>query len=154
MNAFEAIAPIAALIVTAWVIRTVLAYRRRLKVAQLQAEMQNRLMDKFDSPDEMMRYLGSEAGQRFVKSATMERANPYGRILGAIQAGLILTLVGGAALVFRAELPSHDDALAFSFLGLLGVALGLGFLISALAAYLLSKKWGVINGDGGGLSGE
>ena len=34
------------------------------------------------------------------------------------------------------------------FLGTLGVALGIGFGLSAGVAYLLSKAWGLINGGG------
>jgi hypothetical protein len=154
MNFYEILGPIAVVFVAGWVVRSYLVYKRQMKVAQMQAEMQNRLMDRFDSSEELMTYLGSEAGQRFIESATLERANPYGRILGSIQAGVILTFAGVAALLFRAELSGHQEALGFSFLGLLFLALGLGFLVSAAASYALSKKWGVINGSGASLGQE
>ena len=146
----EILGPVAVVIVFGWIMKLYLGYRQQIKISQLQADMQNRLMDKFGSSQEMMEYLGSEAGERFMKSATIERGSPYGKILGSIQSGVILTLAGVAALAFRAELgPGDEAALSFAFLGMLFLALGLGFLISSLAAYLLSKKWGVINGAGG-----
>ena len=35
----------------------------------------------------------------------------------------------------------------FSVIGVLGISLGLGFLASSAAAYVFSKKWGLINGS-------
>jgi hypothetical protein len=40
-----------------------------------------------------------------------------------------------------------DDA--FVFLGALGLAMGLGFLVSAVATFVLSKSWGLVNGNSG-----
>jgi len=51
-------------------------------------------------------------------------------------------------LLMRLEIPAMnaDESWALLFIGGLALALGLGFLLSATAAYLLSKSWGLVNG--------
>ena len=49
--------------------------------------------------------------KHFVEAVTIERANPFGRILGAVQVGLILTLLGLAFLLMRMRVPDSPEAL-------------------------------------------
>lgn len=91
-------------------------------------------------------------------SAAFERVKPFGRVLGSVQAGLILFLLGLGSLLIRATLPhaafSSDVDLAqtaesFLIISMLLLALGAGFLVSAGASYWLSKSWGLLNGSQG-----
>src|SRR2546428_3464504 len=84
----------------AWVVATNI---RRSKTAKSQAEVQARLLDKFGSGRDLIEYMQTEAGRRFVESVAIDRVNPFGRILGSIQVGLILTLLGLAFLLMRAK---------------------------------------------------
>ena len=135
------------MVVIGWIVRIVTTSRRQTKMAQMQAEMQEKLLDKFGSSEEVIGYLESDAGRQFLDTATFEPANPYKRILGSIQTGLILAFAGGAFLFLRGQMTEADDA--FVFLGTLGLALGLGFLFSAVATFVLSKSWGLVNGEPG-----
>ncbi|MEM7479908.1 MAG: hypothetical protein AAF481_01930 [Acidobacteriota bacterium] len=125
-----------------WLVRTLLHSRRSREIARAKLDLQTRLLDKFDSSQEMLAFLQSEAGTRFVESATQEKGNPFGRILGSIQAGLIL-LVGGIAFFVQRHLIAGSYE-GFTFLGTLGIALGVGFLLSAGVAYFLSRSWGLL----------
>ncbi len=136
--------PVGILAVLGWIVRTIVHSVRAQRIAKLQAELQTRLLDKFGSSQELVGYLESAAGQRFLESATIERRNPYGRILGSVQAGTILTLVGLALFFLEGRWPETEEG--FLFLATLGVALGIGFLLSGAAAYFLSKSWGLIDG--------
>lgn len=138
------IGSVSILIVLGWVVKLTLTHRRQLKLAQMQFELQTKLLDKFTTTQDLSDYLRGDVGQRFLGSLTVERSSPYGRILGSIQASLVL-LTGGAALLFLQGRISDAEE-AFVFLGTLGVALGVGFGLSAGVAYALSKAWGVING--------
>lgn len=136
-------------VITAWVIRIFVVNRRELRQAEMQVDIQTRLIDKFESPEELRTYLESEGGQRLLRAVPAGKAAPYGRILGSIQAGVILTLGGLVFLLIGNNHPGGgDEQFAMMFLGSLGTAIGLGFVISAAAAYWLSKSWGLINGDG------
>lgn len=130
--------------VLGWVVKMLLAYRRQVKFAQLQFDLQTKLLDKFTSTKELTECFQGEVGQRFLQSATVERSSPYARILGSVQAALILVTGGAALLLLQGRIADADEA--FVFLGTLGVALGVGFGLSAAVAYTLSKKWGLISG--------
>lgn len=127
-----------------WIIHSVLKHRRLVQIAGLQAEMQNRLLERFGTSQELVTYLDSPAGRKFLESATIERRNPYGRILGSVQAGIVLTLTGAGFFFLQGRWPEAEEG--FLFLGTMGLTLGLGFLLSAAAAYFLSKSWGLLDG--------
>jgi hypothetical protein len=149
-NTLEVVAPVIALIgmfgMIVWIVRLTQSHKRTSKLVQIQADLRSRLLERFDSAQELTEYLQSEAGLRFLESVPAEKTSPYNRILGSLQAGIILSLCGGAFLFLRTAIAGAEEA--FAFLGALALALGLGFLLSAGAAYILSKSWGLINGHG------
>ena len=142
-----AVGGIAAVAVIGWIIRIFVTNRRSLKMAKMQVELQNKLIDKFETAEALQTYLESEGGRELMQSSPIEKASPYGRILGSIQAGVILTLGGLALFLVRNHVPGEaDETFAMMFMGALGIAIGVGFLISAAAALYLSRSWGLING--------
>ena len=118
--------------------------RRRKTVAEIQRDMHMKLFEKFGTSQELLDYLKSEAGRRFLESATIEQARPTGRILGSIQTGLTLLLTGMGLLFLHGRVSQSwsDDTLVF---GVLAAALGIGFLLSAGVSYWLSKAWGLFD---------
>ncbi len=135
--------PIGILAILGWIVRIIVQNVRQQRIAKLQADLQTRLLEKFGTPQDLIGYLESPAGQKFLDSATIERRNPYGRILGSVQAGLILALVGVALFFLEGRWPETQEG--FLFLATLSLALGIGFLLSAIAAYMLSKSWGLLD---------
>jgi hypothetical protein len=124
----------------AWVIFSTI---RRYKVAKLQAGVQSKLLDKLSSGQELLAYAQSETGKELLESLKVERVSPYGRIIGALQTGIVLLLFGAALLLLhsRGSVPGED----FVVFGTLICALGLGFALSAAASYYLSKSFGLLN---------
>ncbi len=145
----EVLAPmigsVAIMMVLGWMLKLGLDTRQRTKLMKYQYDLQTKLLEKFNNTAELMEYLQGDAGQQFLISATAEKADPRGRILGSVQTGLIL-LSGGIAFMFlKGQIAEAEEG--FALLGTLGIALGAGFIVSAAIAYVLSKTWGVINGD-------
>jgi hypothetical protein len=130
----------------AWVLRTLILAYRQGKTARMQADLQQRLLERFGSSQELLAFLQTEAGDRFVEPLrTGEHpGSPYGRILGAVQVGVIL-LCGGFGLLFLDGRLPFDDERAFLFLGTVATALGVGFLLSGGVAYWLSHTWGLLD---------
>jgi len=118
---------------------------RRLKVARTQAEVHSKLIEKVGSSQEFLTFLDSESGRQLVASIGIEQPsrNPYNRILTSVQAGVILVCVSIAFLVIGINF--FDVAEGFKILGGLGLALGIGFLISAGLSYRLSKSFGLLD---------
>ena len=141
----------------AWVVWIVTSSRRRSRIAEIQRDIHAKLFEKFGSSQELIEYLKTEAGSRFLDSATIEQTKPFGRVLGSIQAGLILLLLGVAMFFVRLTMPSvgwnpvdqAQTAHGFLAVSFLLLALGIGFLASAAASYRLSKNWGLFDRESG-----
>ncbi|MFZ0335549.1 MAG: hypothetical protein WAN10_14040 [Candidatus Acidiferrales bacterium] len=137
----------------AWIVWVVSNNKRRQRIAEVQREMQAKLFEKFGTSQELIEYLKTDAGSKFLDSATIEHARPFGRVLGSVQAGLILFFLGIAMFIVRATMPNEtfnavdraQTAHGFLAVSLLLLALGFGFLASAAASYRLSKAWGLFD---------
>ena len=123
---------------------------RRLKVARVQADVHSRLLDKVGTSQEFLTFLDSESGKQLVASIGIEQPsrNPYNRILASVQAGVILVCVSIAMLIIGVNF--LDVAEGFKIVGSLGLALGIGFLISAGLSYRLSKSFGLFEHEQAG----
>ena len=127
------------------IVRVALRHSRQTKAAQGQLKLHSQLIEKFGTAPELLNYLQSDAGRTFLTPQPIEKSSAYGRILAAIQGGIVLTFVGAAFLLLRLAVSSDANEFVLVVGGIL-LALGLGFLASALAAFWLSRSWKLING--------
>lgn len=127
-------------VLIAWII---FSSARRMMAGKRVTELQKKLLDRFATGQELLTYLQTEEGKRFVETASVEHNNPMARILSAIQAGVILTLIGIALLFLRGRIAGGEDA--FLGFGAVVLALGVGFLISAGISWTLSKSMGLLH---------
>jgi TRAP-type mannitol/chloroaromatic compound transport system permease large subunit len=118
---------------------------RRLKVARVQSEVHSKLIEKVGSTQEFLTFLETDSGKKLVASIGIEQPNrnPYNRILASVQAGVILVCVSIGLLIIGVNVADVKEG--FGILGALGIALGIGFLISAGLTYRLSKKFGLFD---------
>lgn len=128
--------------VVALIIWIIFSTIRRYNTTKLQAGLQTKLIEKFGTGQELLVYVQSEAGKRFLESLTMEQRTPYGRILGAAQASVILALVGLALLFLRGRVAGADEG--FLVFGTIILSLGVGFGLAAALSYFLSKSLGLL----------
>jgi hypothetical protein len=134
-----------------WLIRTLLEHRRWSRVSKVQTEIYNKLLDRFTSHEDLMRYVQSEAGRNFIQSAISPISNgtpaqlaaPVGRILWSAQAGIVLVMIG-AGLQFVSGRLHPDAAGAVSTFGVLALCAGLGFVLSAFVAWVVSRRLGIL----------
>lgn len=129
----------------AWIIFTTI---RRYKIARMQAEVQAKLLEKVGSGQELLAYAQTDAGKQLLESLKVERIAPHGRIIGALQAGIIFVALGVALLLLRYQVSAAAGSQdGFVVLGTLSCALGVGFALSAAASFYLSKSFGLLNGS-------
>ena len=89
------------------VIRYLVEYRRWARVSKVNAEVHNKILDRFGSNEELLAYVDSPAGRRFLEAAPIAPASsanttvgaPYARILWSVQIGVILIALGGGFLL-------------------------------------------------------
>lgn len=137
----------------AWLVRVVLDHRRGwLRQSKTQVETHAKILDRLTSHDDLIAYIQSPAGQRFLESAPIEvdgRPRPsntsLSRVLLAVQAGIVLMALGGGFAVLEGRF--GEPRKGFSMLSTLALALGAGFLLSAAASYVISMRHGLIAGD-------
>jgi hypothetical protein len=134
------------LTIMAWAFKTALEFLHKQRLVKLHYALQDKILEKLGSSPEAVEYLHSNAGEKMFDFATKERTNPYARILTALQAGAVISLLG-VGFIFLRNLVSAEGTEAFIVVGVLGLCLGLGFLASSAAAYFFSKQWGLINGS-------
>jgi hypothetical protein len=129
-----------------WILRTFSDNATRRKLADTRAGIHRDLLSKFGSSQELLAYLSTDAGRELVGTAVeLERPSPFKRILGAVQSGLVLVSVGIGFLVLGNTAGYGSDGRdAFTFLGGMSLAVGIGFLASAVAAWVLSRRWGLV----------
>jgi len=132
------------LFATAWVITVVIKAFKEKSILRTRAELYNRLLDKFSSGNEFAEYLETETGRRFVEEITVQSAAPTNKILGSIQKGVIMTLIGFGMLVLANVFFGGDLFNVVAAAGTIALMLGVGFLISTAITYRLSKSWGLI----------
>src|SRR5438128_1793880 len=112
-------------LVVAFVVMAVVKGRQRR--AELQAEVQTRMIDRFSSAPEFVTFLTSDAGKKFV--STFEEApktHARERILGGVTRSVVLSAIGFAFLVIYAL--DRFDEIGFAIAGCLLLALGLGYV--------------------------
>lgn len=137
-----------------WLLRVLLENRRWGRVFKVQTDIYNKLLDKFSTNEEMLAYIRSESGKRFLDSATMpfgtgmqpQASSPVARVLTPLQLGVVLTIVGIGLMYLRTSIP---DALApLSIFGTLALTLGIGFIVSAGLAFGLARQLGLLPQSG------
>ncbi len=139
--------------ILAWVIRGIMNHRRWLRMSKLQTDMQNKLLERFTSNEEMLGFIQTSAGQRFLESASVAAepgprtlSAPVGRMLWSIQLGIVVLVAGTGLEIVSYKLSEHADAVTgFQVAGGIVIALGLGFILSALGSFILSRRLGLMD---------
>lgn len=133
------------LIALAWVIRTLVESRRWTKVFALQSEVHAKLIDRFATSQELLGYMETDAGRRFLEASpivteTESRRMPnlISRMMATLQVGLVLTLLGAGLLGLRNAV--GDAGTSMLVLGILALMPGIGLILSAGALWVLGRR--------------
>ena len=133
-----------------WLVRTAMDYRRWGRLAKVQAEAHTKLLDRFTGNEELLAYVKSPAGMRFLQSAPIAldgSPRPMGsslsRILWSMQAGVVLT-AAGIGMNYLSHNIDPDHAEPIYTLSVILLSVGVGFVVSAGLSYFLSRRFGLL----------
>lgn len=135
-----------------WVIKTAVDHRRWAKLTKIQTDVHTKLLDRFTSNEDLLAYIQTPAGRRFLESTPIAidspraLSAPLGRILWSMQIGAVLT-VAGIGIEIVASDAIAEVAQPLAAIGVIVIALGVGFGISAALAYLMSRRLGLLSHD-------
>jgi hypothetical protein len=131
-----------------WLTRLFVENRRWGRIFKLQMEAHGKLLDKFAAP-ELLAYMETEAGRRFLEAAPIPVFNreervpsAVARVLTPLQIGVVLTLLGLGFFFL-----SHtfvEIAKPMLVLGTVFLMTGLGFIISAGLSWKLASRLGLM----------
>jgi hypothetical protein len=132
-----------------WLVKTLVEHRRWSRLSKIQTEVHNKLLDRFTSNEDLLAYIQTPSGRRFLDSAPIPLDSPrainapLGRILWSAQAGAVFTVLGvGITIVSQNSL--EEVAAPLGAFGVVIIALGLGFIVSAFLAYVLTRRFGLM----------
>lgn len=133
-----------------WIIRSALEHRRWARASKVQTEVHGKLMDRFTSNDELLAYIQTPVGRRFLESAPVPVETParpvgapFSRILWSVQAGMVLGAAGLGLLFVSGRVIEEVAEMLFA-VGVLALAVGVGFVVSAAVSLLLSQRLGLL----------
>jgi hypothetical protein len=136
----------------AWLIKVLLSHRRWNRVFRLQTEVHGKLIDRFGSSQEILNYMQTDAGKRFLEAAPIAvevRQQEHWpavlqRVLMPLTAGIVLTLLGAGLLFLRHSVTGGETPLLL--FGVVALMPGLGCMIAAGITWVLAQRLGLIPG--------
>ena len=132
-------------------VRQVIDYRRWLRQSRIHTEMHTKVFDRLTSNEELLAYIESPAGRRFLDGSPLAQhalpsSAPVSRILWSVQVGVVLATLGLGLWIVNQNMNLPEEALpAFYVLSVVAIALGVGAVISAIVSYLLSARLGLLS---------
>jgi hypothetical protein len=125
--------------------------RKAGALIRARADLQTKLLDRLGSGREVVEFCQTEGGKQFIEALSMgtvdspaSKGSTTERILGSIQKGIILTLLGLGFLSLAWKYHRDDPGDVFMVIGVVGLSLGVGFLLSAGVSYRLSRSLGLL----------
>jgi len=137
-----------------WLTHVFLENRRWNRIFKLQTDVHGRLIERFGTSQEVLTYMGTDAGKRFLEATPIavgfERQapvpSPVARVLTPLQIGVVMTLLGLGLISLRHSVPEGSNALLV--VGIVVLMPGLGFIISAGITWVLAKHLGLMRESG------
>jgi small-conductance mechanosensitive channel len=144
----------------AWLLRTIIEQKRWSRLSRTQSEVHNKILDRFGTSEELLAYVRTPAGTRFLESAPIPlhaerpaqgapQSAPLTRVLWSIQIGVVVA-VGSLGMLLVSIPFDGEGARALFVLGAIGFCVGVGFVASAAVSLVLSRRLGLWEPPGPG----
>jgi hypothetical protein len=142
--------------VLAWLVRTIIEQKRWNRLSRSQSEVHNKILDRFGTTGELLEYVRSPAGTKFLESAPIPlhaeknvQSPPQARILWSVQLGVVV-VAGALGMILVSGRFDPESAQGFFGLGVIALSVGAGFIASAFISLTLSRRLGLWPGQDSG----
>lgn len=132
-----------------WVIRTVIEQRRWNRLSRQQAEVHNKILDRFSSSDELLQYIKTPAGSKFLESAPIPLHSeptphnaPLTRVMWSVQIGVVVAAAAVGLIIVSTRFAGETTQGLFA-IGMIALMVGVGFIASAAVSLFLSRRLGL-----------
>jgi hypothetical protein len=128
----------------AWIAFVFVDGKRRREQLKATSEFSTKILEKMGSTAEFGAFLETDGGRRFMRTIAVEGPSAKTRMLGSTQTGIVCTFIGVAMLILGGIFYYLRDGLWV--IGGIVTACGIGFIVSTVASYRLSKTLGLLEG--------
>lgn len=137
-----------------WLTHVLLENRRWGRIFKLQTDVHGKLIERFGTSQEVLTYMGSDAGKRFLEAAPIAVGfdnqssvpSPLTKVLTPLQIGIVMILLGIGILFLRHSVSEGGTALLL--IGTVILMPGLGFVVSAAVTWALARHLGLMPNRG------
>lgn len=136
----------------AWLIRTLIEQKRWKQLSRTQSEVHNKILDRFSTSEQLIEYIRTPAGGKFLESAPIplhverpangKTSTLATRILWSVQIGVVIAIIGLGMLLLSAVF-DKDASQGLFALGAIALCVGAGFIASAMVSLKLSRRLGL-----------
>ena len=132
-----------------WLVRTFIEQRRWTFLSRTQNEVHTKILDRFSTSAELLDYVKTPAGTKFLESAPIPlhadaapQNAPLTRVMWSVQIGVVVAAASlGMFLVSNRF--DKETAQEMAALGMIGLSVGVGFIASAAVSIFLSRRLGL-----------
>ena len=132
-----------------WTIRTLIEQKRWSRLTKTQSEVHNKILDRFSTSAELLDYIRTPAGTKFLESAPIPlhaeaapQNAPLSRVIWSVQLGVVVAAASLGILLVSGRFEKEAAQEMFA-LGMIGVCIGAGFIASAVVSIFLSRRLGL-----------
>jgi hypothetical protein len=135
-----------------WLIRTLIEQRRWKQLSRTQSDVHNKILDRFNTTEQLLEYIRTPAGSKFLESAPIplhaerpangKTSTLAARIMWSVQIGVVTAIVGLGMLLLSAIFDQEASQGLFA-LGAIALCVGAGFIASAVVSLKLSRRLGL-----------
>ena len=95
--------PLGAFVMFGYITQVLVEWRRQTQRVKLLTEFQTKLLERMGSGQEFAAFFQSSGGERFLETISLDRANPYDRVIRSLQAGIVSVCLGVGLHVARQD---------------------------------------------------
>jgi hypothetical protein len=117
--------------------------RSRESRMRQRSEERTRILERFSSGQEMIEFLNSSAGARYLELLGERVSHPIKALSATVAAGIISIFAGGAFQIVSRFVPDYIQ-MGFRTAGTLGLLVGVGILASAAISAWLYRRAGLM----------
>ncbi|HLJ90806.1 MAG TPA: hypothetical protein VKZ53_28635 [Candidatus Angelobacter sp.] len=133
-----------------WLLHRLMENKRWVRIMKVRDEVHNKLLDRFATNEQLLQYMNTDAGRRFLEAAPPGSIGQPGmgvgqslvRVVVPVQLGIILVLLGTGLLSLRHNIGHAAEA--FLIVGTLSLVLGFGFVLSGGIAFGVARHLGLV----------
>jgi hypothetical protein len=136
-----------------WLAKTIVDHRRWYRLSRVQTEAQTKVFDRMSSNEDLLAYIQTPAGRRFLEAGPVPilegpqsapLSAPISRILWSVQIGIVIA-AGALGVLFVSGRVVPEVGQPLFAVSAVGISLGVGFVLSAVVSYVLSRGMGLLS---------